>query len=168
MLLAVRLQPVRPGIGHIHPDGAQQPEHLRGAAQVARHPVRREGQHDGVPRRPQPQRLRVAARPGADDLGQQVLGSLPVDRQPVMAQFRAQQFGRRLRRRDCQRRRTSAGLRQGLPLQAGHLNRQRRPATQARGTAVRPAAVDPGRPQLPVVIDGVVGIIGQVEQVRRA
>ena len=161
-------QPPGPGVRHVHADPGQQRSHLGRAAQVGGDTRRRVPQHLRVAGRPQGRGFGLAARPGADKGGQDLLRDRPVHRQPVRGQLRAQQFGGGLAtgRRDGHRPAVQPGQRRLL--KPGDRAGQRRPPGHPLG-AVRPAAADPLRAQVPVRRHRVAAVaLVHAEQVERA
>ncbi len=125
-------------------------------------------QHLGVPRGPQRRGLRLAARPGPDEGGQDLLRDGPVHRQPVRGELGAQQFGGRFGAGGGQRQRPVLQAGQGPLLEFRRLESQPGPAGDPVGP-VRPAATDPGRAQMPVRPQRIAGVaLVHAEQVERA
>ena len=161
-------QPPGPGVRHVHADPGQQRSHLGRAAQVGGDARWHVPQHLRVAGRPLRRRLGLAARPGTDDGRQDLFRDRPVHRQPVRGQFRAEQFGGGLAagRRHGHRPVLQPGQRRLL--KPGHRAGQRRPPGHPLG-AVRPAAADPLRAQVPVRRHRVAAVaLVHAEQVERA
>jgi len=159
-------QPRRPGVRHVDAHLAQQVLDLDRTAQVGDRARGQVPEHDLVPLRPQRKRLGVAAWARPDETGQQFLGQRAVHRQPFVGQLGAEQFDRRLRDGDSSDGRPFGGdLGQLSALERRHLDRQRRPACHPR-RAGRPLAVHPRRPQRPVGRYRIIGVVGQIEQIR--
>jgi len=76
-------QPPGPGIGHVHPDPAEQRPYLSRAAQIGGDADRGVPQYLRVAGGPQRDGFGLAARPGPDESRQHRLGDRAVHRQPV-------------------------------------------------------------------------------------
>ena len=157
-----------PGIRHVDTHPGQQRLHLSRAAQVrgrARGRVPQDLRVSGGPLR---RGVGLAARPGTDEGGQDLFRDSPVHRQAVRAQLHAEQFGGGLGacRRQGHRPVIQRGQR-GLLL-PGEVQGQGGPACYPL-RAVRPAAADPLRAQVPVRRHRVAGFAHvHTEQVERA
>ncbi len=124
-----RLQPPRPGVGQFDADAAQQRLDLCRIAQVVAC-VRRVLQHLCIACSSLLGGLGLAARPRADEAGDDLLGGTPIHRQPVGRQFGAQQLGCRLRPGRRSRPGTVREVDQPRFLANGDLCGELRPATQ--------------------------------------
>ena len=150
-------QPPGPGVRHVDADPGQQRLHLGRAAQVDGDARGHVPQHLRVAGGPQRHRVGVAARPGADEGGQDLLRDGPVHRQPVRGQLGAEQFGGGLGAGRRQGHRPAVQRGQRRLLLPGDIQGQGRPPCHPPWT-VRPAAADPLRAQVPVRRHRVAGV----------
>ena len=160
-------QPRGPGVRHVDTHPGQQRLHLSRAAQVGGDARGRVPQDLRVTGGPLRRGVGLAARPGTDEGGQDLLRDSPVHRQPVRAQLHAEQFGGGLGAGRRQGHRPVIQRGQRRLLLPGEVQGQGGPACHPL-RAVRPAAADPLRAQVPVRRHRVAGVAHvHTEQVER-